>query len=160
MTSKKIAPSVLFAHSIRRIVIDPGHGGKDPGAVGPHGTEEKAINLILAEELADVLRQDHDYEVLLTRMDDTFIPLEERPGWPIHHNADLFHLHSLQRLSYRRTSKDLACISYRKKRPIRMPTPWRDLKNAPLALAGKKAPSPSQVKKAVLRVPRKERLYQ
>src|SRR5258706_8655900 len=52
--------SPLAAHAIKRIVIDPGHGGKDPGAVGPRGTEEKAVNPFLAQELADVLRQDYD----------------------------------------------------------------------------------------------------
>ena len=65
---------------VRRIVVDPGHGGKDPGAVGPRGTEEKAINLLMAQELAEVLRA-RDYEVLLTRTDDTFIPLGAA-SWP------------------------------------------------------------------------------
>src|SRR5258708_17635854 len=86
-----------YPHAVRRIVIDPGHGGKDPGAVGPHGIEEKAVNLVLAQELADVLRQDHNYEVLLTRMDDTFIPLEERAPLANRHNADIFisiHCHA------------------------------------------------------------------
>src|SRR6266700_3024167 len=53
-------PSTL--HAVKRIVIDPGHGGKDPGAVGPHGTQEKNINLRLAQELADALREKYGYE--------------------------------------------------------------------------------------------------
>ena len=69
---KKIAGSILRAKAIRRIVIDPGHGGKDPGAVGSHGAEEKTINLQLAQELADTLRERYEYEVLLTRMEDTY----------------------------------------------------------------------------------------
>ncbi len=74
---------------VQRIVVDPGHGGKDPGAVGVRGTEEKTINLLLAQDLAELLRA-RDYEVLLTRTDDRFIPLEERSRLANTHNADLF----------------------------------------------------------------------
>ena len=77
------------AHAIRRIVIDPGHGGKDPGALGTRDTMEKSVNLWMANELADELRA-HDFEVLLTRTDDSFIPLDERAALANKHKADLF----------------------------------------------------------------------
>ncbi len=74
----------------RLIVIDPGHGGKDPGATGGRGTREKDVNLAAALELARVLRERGDFEVLLTREDDTFLPLSERSELANGKNADLF----------------------------------------------------------------------
>ncbi len=73
-----------------RIVIDPGHGGKDPGAIGRRGTKEKEINLIIAKELANVLKENYGYEILLTREDDTFLSLYERTEMANRNNADLF----------------------------------------------------------------------
>jgi len=61
-----------------RIVIDPGHGGDDPGAIGPSGAREKDINLQLAKRLSLVLAEIYGYETILTREDDIFIPLHER----------------------------------------------------------------------------------
>lgn len=60
------------------IVIDPGHGGGDPGAVGPAGTKEKTVTLAAAVELADVLRAKGRYRVVLLRSDDSRVPLEDR----------------------------------------------------------------------------------
>ena len=74
----------------RLIVIDPGHGGKDPGATGIRGTYEKDINLAVALELARVLKERGDFEVLLTRDKDVFIPLSERSDLANEKNADLF----------------------------------------------------------------------
>ena len=74
----------------RIIVVDAGHGGEDPGAVGPNGTREKNINLSIARELAKILRNDTDYEVIMTRSDDTFIPLVERTKVANDNKADLF----------------------------------------------------------------------
>ena len=71
-------PSPVSTHVIKRIVIDPGHGGRDPGAAGLGGAPEKDINLRLAQALADTLRETYGFEVLLTRMGDSFVPLEER----------------------------------------------------------------------------------
>ncbi len=62
----------------RVVVIDPGHGGPDPGAVGPTGVREKDIALAVALALADVLDDDPDFEVHLTRDDDRLVPLWER----------------------------------------------------------------------------------
>ena len=74
----------------RLIVIDPGHGGKDPGATGSRGTREKDVNLAAALELSRVLKERGDFDVLLTRDEDVFIPLSERSDMANEKNADLF----------------------------------------------------------------------
>lgn len=74
----------------RRIVIDPGHGGKDGGATGRRRTLEKDINLAAAKDLARLLEQEEVFEVLLTRDDDTFVPLDERSRMANEGKADLF----------------------------------------------------------------------
>ena len=74
----------------RRIVIDAGHGGKDPGAIGPSGLQEKDIVLSMALLLADEVKSKLGWEVVLTRTDDTFIPLEERTAIANKVGADLF----------------------------------------------------------------------
>lgn len=63
---------------IYRIVIDPGHGGKDPGAIGPSGVKEKDITLAIARKLAKLLKENLNVEVFLTRSKDEFIPLDRR----------------------------------------------------------------------------------
>jgi N-acetylmuramoyl-L-alanine amidase len=60
------------------IVLDPGHGGKDPGAIGVSGTYEKHVSFAAAGELARQLRAGGRYRVVLTRENDVFIPLEDR----------------------------------------------------------------------------------
>jgi N-acetylmuramoyl-L-alanine amidase len=72
------------------IVVDAGHGGKDSGAVGPNGTKEKDLNLDIAYELKSIFDKDDDFEAILTRKDDTFIPLAERANIANENNADLF----------------------------------------------------------------------
>lgn len=74
----------------RRIVIDPGHGGHDPGAVGPKGHYEKDIVLDIALKLKKILLADSLNEVFLTRETDIFIPLEERTVIANNKNADFF----------------------------------------------------------------------
>lgn len=74
----------------RKIVIDAGHGGKDPGAIGPSGLQEKEIVLSMALLLADEVKNHLGWEVVLTRTDDTFIPLEERTAIANKVGADLF----------------------------------------------------------------------
>jgi N-acetylmuramoyl-L-alanine amidase len=75
---------------IRKIVLDPGHGGKDTGAIGAGGTAEKDIVLAVAKKLASKLKQDMGLEVVLTRNDDRFIPLEDRTAIANSEAADLF----------------------------------------------------------------------
>ena len=74
---------------VRRIVLDPGHGGKDPGAMA-NGLKEKDIVLKLAKELKPLLERDLGCEVILTRDTDTFISLEERTAIANTQSADLF----------------------------------------------------------------------
>ncbi len=74
----------------KRIVIDPGHGGHDTGAVGPNGLYEKDVVLDIALKLKKILSESPDYEVFLTRDSDVFIPLEERTAIANSRHADLF----------------------------------------------------------------------
>ena len=73
---------------VQTIMIDAGHGGKDPGAVA-NGLREKDINLRMAKILGRELQQ-QGFEVKYTRTNDTFIPLEERTAMANARNADLF----------------------------------------------------------------------
>jgi N-acetylmuramoyl-L-alanine amidase len=75
---------------IRRIVIDPGHGGHDPGAVGPSGLQEKDVVLSVGLRLRDLLKDELGLDVVMTRSTDVFIPLEERTAIANKVNADLF----------------------------------------------------------------------
>jgi len=61
-----------------KIILDPGHGGKDPGAIGPTGLKEKEITLSVAEKLEKMLEDQLGAKVYLTRSKDRFIPLDER----------------------------------------------------------------------------------
>lgn len=72
------------------VVIDPGHGGEDPGAVGPKKTMEKDIVLRVGTKLVDLLNQNKEIQAFLTRKGDYFIPLEERVKIAREYGADLF----------------------------------------------------------------------
>lgn len=88
----------------RKIVIDPGHGGHDPGAIGPNGLFEKDVVLDIALKLKKILIKDGTYEVFLTRETDIFVPLEERTAFANKKNADLFiSIHA--NASFRRQAK-------------------------------------------------------
>jgi len=86
----KPAPPAETAKRRRLIVIDPGHGGKDPGATGARGTREKDVNLAAALELSAVLKERGDFDVLLTREEDVFVPLSDRSEFANSRDADLF----------------------------------------------------------------------
>jgi N-acetylmuramoyl-L-alanine amidase len=75
---------------IGRIVIDPGHGGHDTGTTGPTGLLEKDVVLDVGLRLKKLLEQKAGCEVVMTRSDDTFIPLEERTAIANEKAADLF----------------------------------------------------------------------
>lgn len=72
------------------IVIDPGHGGKDTGAIGWNGLQEKDVVMALARNLALRLEKSGDLKVVLTREEDVFIPLESRTALANASRADLF----------------------------------------------------------------------
>ena len=75
---------------IGRIVIDPGHGGHDTGTIGPNGLEEKDLVLDVSRRLGKLLQSRLGAEVVFTRQDDTFIPLETRTAIANQEQADLF----------------------------------------------------------------------
>lgn len=81
---------VQAKQGIQKVVVDPGHGGKDPGAVGPTGLCEKDVNLEIALMLKAILEQEHNLIVVMTRSDDTFIPLGERTKLANQEAADVF----------------------------------------------------------------------
>ncbi len=72
------------------VVVDPGHGGRHPGAVSPSGAVEKEINLEAALILRDLLKQDARFDVRLTRDDDSYVGLAERVSLARSWDADLF----------------------------------------------------------------------
>ncbi len=75
--------------SVRTVMIDPGHGGKDPGARGVDGVTEKDVNLKFARALGEILRK-KGFQVLYTRSSDVFVPLETRTEMANAKGADLF----------------------------------------------------------------------
>lgn len=96
--SKAPAPTVSGSRTltralglkIARIVIDPGHGGHDTGTIGPTGLREKDLVLDVGKRLKTLLEEKTGAEVIMTRSDDTFIPLEERTAIANEKGADLF----------------------------------------------------------------------
>ncbi|MGH7097958.1 MAG: N-acetylmuramoyl-L-alanine amidase family protein, partial [Stellaceae bacterium] len=86
------------AHPLRRrmrpprpvIVLDPGHGGLDPGAIGPGGVYEKTITLAVAWRLAWLLAASGRFRVVMTRSDDAYVPLSRRVAIARAVRADLF----------------------------------------------------------------------
>jgi N-acetylmuramoyl-L-alanine amidase len=83
--AKKIYPAI----SGTKIVIDAGHGGKDPGAISSYGYKEKTVNLDVALQVAQILR-DEGHKVIMTRDSDEFIELEERAAIANRSKADIF----------------------------------------------------------------------
>ncbi|WP_085933234.1 N-acetylmuramoyl-L-alanine amidase family protein [Enhydrobacter aerosaccus] len=74
----------------KTIMLDPGHGGADPGALGVGGTQEKRVVIAVARGLQQQLQQGGRYRVLLTRAGDSFVPLRERVARAEAAKADLF----------------------------------------------------------------------
>ena len=90
--TKPLVPESLtreFGLTAKTIVIDPGHGGKDPGAFGGSTRKERTIVLSISKKLHEILTQ-RGYTVLMTRDTNRFIPLRERTAFAIQHKADLF----------------------------------------------------------------------
>lgn len=90
---EKISPRRLtdfpVADKIKKVVIDAGHGGNDPGAIGRTGLREKDVNLDIAKRLA-VLLKSEGVEVVMTRSTDKFIPLNIRTGIANNSKSDIF----------------------------------------------------------------------
>ncbi len=87
-----LAVPVDKAHPKRDIivVVDPGHGGKDPGAIGSKGQREKDVVLSIAQLLAKRLKREKGFDVKLVRNDDFFVPLRKRVDIARQHKADMF----------------------------------------------------------------------
>ncbi|WP_139491936.1 N-acetylmuramoyl-L-alanine amidase [Brevibacillus dissolubilis] len=105
------------------IVIDPGHGGKDSGAIGTAGNQEKAFNLAVGNRLIELLKQHPEFQVAATRTTDVFPTLQERADLANKMEADLFlsiHANSFQASTrgtetfyYHANSKSLAQVVHR-----------------------------------------------
>lgn len=72
------------------VVIDPGHGGKDPGATGIHGTQEKKVVLAISKDLQNIINEQPGFKAELTRRGDYYLTLRERLAIARRDNADLF----------------------------------------------------------------------
>jgi N-acetylmuramoyl-L-alanine amidase len=75
---------------LRSVTIDPGHGGKDCGAIGPGGLQEKEVVLQIAKLLRDRLKRKYGIDVFLTREDDTFLELDQRAAIANNNKSDIF----------------------------------------------------------------------
>ena len=82
-------PSLLRKQRVR-VMIDPGHGGKDPGATGRTGLKEKDVVLEIGRRIREKLERSGEFDVRMTRDEDVFIPLEERTAMANKGGADLF----------------------------------------------------------------------
>jgi N-acetylmuramoyl-L-alanine amidase len=89
-TQKEISLAKQLGLGVKRIIIDAGHGGRDPGAIGKHGLREKDIVLKLARILAEKVKEELKCQSLLTRESDVFVPLEKRTAIANMKKADLF----------------------------------------------------------------------
>ncbi|MEO9136042.1 MAG: N-acetylmuramoyl-L-alanine amidase [Casimicrobiaceae bacterium] len=91
-TARRNEPKSAATRPSRRITValDPGHGGEDPGAIGPRGTYEKNVVLAIGRKLKHVLDADSNMRVMLTRNDDFYVPLAERVKKARRVEADLF----------------------------------------------------------------------
>ena len=91
--SKEPPPSLSTGtrgpRSVRRVVLDPGHGGHDPGATGPSGLREKDVTLDVAHRAAPLIARELGISTLLTRDTDVFVPLDERTARANAFGADL-----------------------------------------------------------------------
>lgn len=87
------APTILPVTSNKgklKILIDPGHGGKDPGATRKNSAREKDLNLKVAKQVYEILKKEKNVEVKMTRSDDTFISLGERARMSGKYDSDIF----------------------------------------------------------------------
>lgn len=111
------------------VFLDPGHGGKDPGAQGVRGTQEKAVVMAIARELQRELQAGGRYRVMLTRSSDSYVALRERVARAQDAKADLFlSLHadscdnpdvrgaSVYTLSEQATDRETAALAARENR--------------------------------------------
>lgn len=129
MAKKRSVPKPTPPLRSKLIFLDPGHGGRDPGATGVRGTKEKMVVMAIARELQRELRSSGRYRVLLTRSSDSFVALRERVARAQAARADLFlSLHadahpdadvrgaSVYTLSERASDREAAALAARENR--------------------------------------------
>jgi N-acetylmuramoyl-L-alanine amidase len=127
--TKKSPPKVLLPPKPKLIMLDPGHGGRDPGALGVRGTQEKGVVIAVARELQRELLAGGRYRVVLTRFSDSYVGLRERVARAEEVKADLFlSLHadshadssirgaSVYTLSEEATDREAAALAARENR--------------------------------------------
>jgi N-acetylmuramoyl-L-alanine amidase len=128
-SGRKSPPKKIPLAKPKLIVLDPGHGGRDPGALGGRGTKEKTVVLAVARELRRELLAGGRYRVLLTRLSDSYVGLRERVARAERAKADLFlSLHadshanaavrgaSVYTLSEEATDREAAALAARENR--------------------------------------------
>ncbi|MDO9527754.1 MAG: N-acetylmuramoyl-L-alanine amidase [Syntrophales bacterium] len=99
----------------KTIVIDPGHGGEDPGAVGRNGTKEKDVVLEIAQKLKNILNKKKGYRAFLTRKGDYYVPFKKRLKIAREYGADLFVSIHADACRYRKSSgSSVYCLSTRR----------------------------------------------
>ncbi|MBQ4493468.1 MAG: N-acetylmuramoyl-L-alanine amidase [Elusimicrobiaceae bacterium] len=106
LSSKSVPGSAVAAVKTNKgklkILIDPGHGGKDPGAARKGSLREKELNLKVAKQVYEFLKKEKNVEVKMTRNDDTFISLGERARMSVKQDSDIFvsiHTNAAKRAS-------------------------------------------------------------
>ena len=85
---KKRAPATGYRDIV--VAVDAGHGGEDPGAIGPHGTHEKKVVLQIAKKLVKMINRERGMRAILTRKGDYYVPLRKRMELARRQKADLF----------------------------------------------------------------------
>jgi N-acetylmuramoyl-L-alanine amidase len=90
LTRSPVPLSELFHLGVRTVVIDAGHGGRDPGALGANGLMEKEITLDVARRLARRLSERSELRISMTRTDDDYVSLKERAEFSNAQGADIF----------------------------------------------------------------------
>ncbi len=88
VVGRQIAPPA--GHRDIVIAVDAGHGGEDPGAIGPNGTHEKTVVLQIARKMVEMINRERGLSAVLTRTGDYFLPLQKRVEVSRRHQADLF----------------------------------------------------------------------
>jgi len=113
---KKVRSQPLI-YEEKVIVVDAGHGGKDPGAIGYGGLREKEVNLAIAKRVAEFLRRDGRFKVILTRKGDYFVELYRRAEIALRNRADLFisiHSDAAPRRNPRAKGTQVFALSYKR----------------------------------------------
>jgi len=90
ISKPKVVDDVQKANRDVLIAVDAGHGGEDPGAIGPNGTQEKVVTLKIANKLARLINQEQGMKAFIVRTGDYYIPHRERFGKARDKKADLF----------------------------------------------------------------------